>query len=190
MLKCSVVVGCVVVVVTAFASPSAAHDFVVDQEAAGTITSAYSVGGLGPVGQEFVPQMSSLDAVELMFSNNDFNQADAIVVVRIRAQTIAGPILGTSDPYVLPYPTALSRHHLDFASPVALVPGQLYVMEVARIVGIGNVLIHGCANTYASGRIILVGLPEGGTDLVFSEGPVPVVPTRPSTWGSVKALYH
>jgi len=112
----------------AFPPPAGSHPFSVDQEALPPIQAGWSIRFLSPIGQEFVPAASSLDAVELMVGNGDL-PGPADLFVNIRHTTIDGPIIGTSLLLTLPFGTG-GLTHFDFPSAVPLIPGEVYVIEV------------------------------------------------------------
>ena len=170
------------------ASQTIAHGFIIDQECPEGYAHGHSFRNEEPVGQEFVPQMSSLDVVELVVGNT--GGVTATVAIRIRFHTIFGPVVATSNPLILPHPTTRSWQHLDFASPVALVPGELYVIEFVDLTGLGNAVAWGAYNSYAPGRAVFGDLFDDMSDFSFREGPMSPVPVEPTTWGSVKALYR
>jgi hypothetical protein len=123
-----------------------------------------------PIGQEFTPALTSLDAVEL-FTNG----IGATLVVNIRQDTITGPLLGTSLSVSLQdlFPGIT---HFDFPATVPLVPGQLYVIEA--LVASGDFAEIGSSggpfSTYPGGNQILQGVPQPNNDLWFREGPAAV----------------
>jgi hypothetical protein len=141
-----------------------------------------------------VPQQSSLDVVELHLSNDDVPHNSVTVAVRIRSQSVHGPVLGTSAEVTMPYPTAPSTQHFDFSSSVPLVPGELYVWEVFVTSGSGNATISGIDNVYPQGRAIACSDPASFNDWWFREGttsPVSVPGSVESTsWAAIKGFYR
>ena len=117
-----------------------AHPFVVDQantDDPGGGVLIHSIQLSGPIGQSFTPLLPSLDVVELL--TIDFgeqpNGLGATLQVDLRAASIAGAIVGTSNQVALPddfggatitFPNGGGVTHFDFGAAVALVPGSLY----------------------------------------------------------------
>jgi len=98
-----------------------ARTFLPDQENTTAVISARLVSFFAPLGQEFVPTVPQLDLVQLRM----FNAAavSGAASVRIRADTIAGTILGTSATVdVLPGPADV--YDVRFPASVALTPGH------------------------------------------------------------------
>ena len=157
---------------TSFADP-----FIIDQRNDDFIPPLFqSIQFFNPIGQEFTPTLPSLDSVELF--TTDFGVGGPVdFFVNIRANSIIGPILGTS--LTVSHAGPFERiTHFDFPSAVPLSPGELHVIEVLSTGlngGIGS--SGGPFSTYAGGRQIIEGLAEPINDLWFREGPVP----EPST---------
>jgi len=141
---------------------------------------AYNIDSMAPIGQEFRPNLSGLNVVELLLV--DFDQSDglgAIVRVNIREDTIYGSIVGTSASVSvpnLPYPPSEKVVHFDFDDTVPMVPGNRYVIEIEQLGG-GNFGVKdfgGQSNPYPYGRRIALGTPSPDGyyyyDLWFREG--------------------
>ena len=137
-----------------------------------------SIVYLSPIGQEFTPRLPALDAVELRIEEMSCHtwpapsEPSAEVWLNIRQATIAGPIIGTSSPVMIPSCVA-GIVKFDFPSLVSLAPSHLYVIDVhaqtlnpgvyLRTLGIGY-------DTYPGGQAIALGQREDGTDMWFREG--------------------
>lgn len=128
-----------------------------------------SVSNFSPIGQEFTPTFSKLNFVDL-FTEGFFPPTTGLFV-NIRAGTISGPILGTSQTV----PTASLFGETDFLFPaeVPLIPGDLYVIEVVTVDGLNWGLGSSGVPTYSKGNEILNGEPNPQNDLWFREGDVP-----------------
>lgn len=128
-----------------------------------------NVSSFSPIGQEFVPVLDSIDSVQLLICC----RAQETPYVRIREGSILGPILGTSS-LALPSPSLLVTFR--FAAPIALVPDDVYVIEVVNDGGIESMIGVGDPipmpeSVYPRGRLILDGQPDlDGLDLWFQEG--------------------
>ena len=122
-----------------------------------------------PLGQSFTPTLSSLNFVNLLTENGDASVGDAAVKVNIRLGSISGPILGTSQPAVIPFSISPRVSSFRFSTPVTLIPGDVYVIE--PFVVCGNTLIGSTdTNNYRSGNQILGGVAQTTIDLWFQEG--------------------
>ena len=89
------------------------------------------------IGQEFVPTLSGVDAVEMWLQTQD--GLGGTFHIDLWSGAIGGTLLATSSADSIPsFPgsAAAYRLHFDFASTVALTPGQTYVM--APIVDSGD----------------------------------------------------
>lgn len=83
------------------------------------------------MGQEFIASHANLAAVELLMQN--LNGVPATILINIRAGNLAGPILGSATYVSDPTSSAqnwLGWAHFEFAAPVSLIPGDVYVIEL------------------------------------------------------------
>jgi len=90
-------------------------------------TSNVSIG----IGQEFTPQVDNIVAVDIYFGA--FGGSPTSATVKIRENTITGPILGEKTQTIVPGLHDVFNPliaHFDFDSPISLTPGNLYVIEV------------------------------------------------------------
>ena len=165
-----------------------ADSFIVDQRNEPDLWTQYSISSFTPIGQEFTPQLSKLTAVELWIASQN-GTGSAGVTVRIWQGSVAGTLLGESEPLTVP-----DGHdapvRFTFAAPVDLAPGAVYVLEVVRTQGPGNVLLSGDNDdSYGAGRPLLRGNFMNG-DFWFRTGADASVPVRASTWGELKARFR
>jgi len=119
--------------------------------------------GASPLGQEFTPSLTGLDAVEILIGPRD---AATLAVVNVRKDSIAGQVVGTS----LLGTFEASVIHFDFAALVALVPGDRYVIEPVLISGLGFGVVFSDTDTYSGGRAIVSGNLLPTRDMGFREG--------------------
>lgn len=135
--------------------------------------------GNQPIGQSFVPTAPTLVGVTVVIGGA---QTDAFQIVRIRASTISGSILGESTKFIV-HQSSEMPEHFDFSPPITLVPGNTYVIEaVAGEPTMGWRRSGG----YAPGCMILSGaLACGVGDLMFAtcavEGTGGLCPASPPT---------
>jgi len=175
-----------------------ADTLMIDQSNSVTPNYSTSIQFAGSIGQEFTPTLTSLNFVELKtqdFGNpNGINGIGATLRVNIRIGTIVGTIIGTSGDVVLPDDFAYNHDYrggdlfgglvttFNFATPVSLTPGSLYVIEAIVVSG-DNWGLGGtdASDNYAGGRAIHGGQPTANDDLYFREGiQSPAVP-EPAT---------
>jgi hypothetical protein len=167
------------------------QDFVVDQACDGFVP----IGGTSlwycDVSQEFVPEFSYLEIVELQ--TVDYQPSDGIgasLLVNIREGTPDGPILDTSLMTELPNGFE-GITSFGFAGAVSLTPGEVHLIQLVYVSGsnwgfkrYGYVwdvcpeVDRFCENTMVN------------DDLWFREGVAGPSPVEPASWGTVKALYR
>jgi len=117
-----------------------------------------------PLGQSFTPTLTSLNFVNLLTENGS-----ATVKVNIHLGSMSGPVLGTSQPTVIPFSISPGVSSFRFSTSVTLIPGDVYVIE--PFVVCGNTLIGSTGiNDYVGGDQILGGATQANNDLWFQEG--------------------
>jgi hypothetical protein len=123
-----------------------------------------SLLAFSPLGQSFRPTLTSLNFVNLLTESGG-----ATVKVNIRLGSLSGPILGTSQPTIIPHSDSPSVSSFRFSTPVKLIVGDLYVIE--PFVVCGDTLISSTdTNNYVGGNQILGGVAKTENDLWFQEG--------------------
>ena len=133
-----------------------------------------------PIGQEFIPQFSSLNFVDLFIEDGALNvNPDGVFQVNIRADTVAGTLLGSSTVTHVPDDTNLgggdTLTRFEFSTPVPLTPGQTHVMEILELTpDFSNYSVCGSLfghdGIYPGGHAIIDGVPQVGDDFWFAEG--------------------
>jgi MYXO-CTERM domain-containing protein len=156
--------------VACFVGRATAHPFQVDQASEGPPSGGFGISPGDAFGQEFTPTATALDVVEFGGGPHDPNSLS--LRVNIRAGALDGPILGTSQIAIVQgAPPMLPVFHFDFASPVPLVAGSLYVLQPVLEPGSATVgLPFLDPGPYAGGRAIIHGAVRGDLDLVFRTG--------------------
>lgn len=126
------------------------------------------------VGQSFTPTLTSLSWVELYMEGGHIaGRPSATVLVRIRQGSITGPILATSGSQTVS-DNYFDYLHFDFATPVALTPGQPYVIQPKVTSASVSFYTDGRRqDTYSGGTAIFNVSPDQSADLMFREGIVP-----------------
>jgi hypothetical protein len=151
-----------------------------------------SFSGNLPMGQEFTPTLNAVQFVKLYLQDagSDIGPGTSFEV-NIRSGTITGTILGTSSVVAVPDNLNLGIGNLanftvtrfDFTTPVALTPGQVYVIDIVQlppiVVGNSNFEAAGGplnSSTYPGGRAIVNGAAMPNFDFAFQEGIPTAVP--------------
>jgi hypothetical protein len=148
-----------------------AQVFQIDQSNDG-VTNFYFSLTSQPIGQEFIPSFTSLNAVVLRTYGSD-GPVTASFQVRIHPGSLAGPVAGVSDQAFRSdgWP---AYTQFSFPASVSLTPGSTYVMELVLTSGAPawwGVGYNPWAG-YSQGRMILSGSPSSTYDLWFQEGVV------------------
>lgn len=174
--------------VACFVCHATAHPFQVDQASEGPPASGFGISPGDAFGQEFTPTASALDVVEFGGGPHDPNSLN--LRVNIRAGALDGAILGTSQVAIVQAaPPMLPVFHFDFASPVGLVPGNLYVLEPILEPGSATVGLPFLEpGPYAGGRAIIHGSVRSDIDMVFRTGLSVPEPATALLLGSLASL--
>ncbi len=127
----------------------------------------------GPMGQEFVPRLHALDAVELQFGDatcSNLGSVGGYVQVRIRERSLRGKILGTSaDNHFVNCFSGTVR--FDFPRYISVVPGKKYVIEPVYVSGNHCLMyVDNGPAAYTGGDFIMNGMIDTEKDLWFREG--------------------
>ena len=101
-----------------------------DQRNDPAASTSYSTGVSGnSMFQSFTPTVSQLVAVELRLKSGGGFPAEGVNTnVNIRSGSPAGPVLGSSTTFV-PSATGMDLVHFAFDTPIAMVPGETYLIE-------------------------------------------------------------
>lgn len=157
------------------ARPAQAQVFTVDQADTVSSTNFRDITTFGPMGQSFIPTLTGLNAVELKLYNAQSTLGQ--VFVNVRQTNVTGAILGTSATTNILTPQDYYR--FNFASLVALTPGQTYFLQPVET-NTSNVLITGTpTDTYSAGSATghdYFTIAFGIADLNFREGIVASTP--------------
>jgi hypothetical protein len=113
--------------------PTWAQEFIVDQSHTNFVPVYESNIAYGPI-QEFIPSLSSLNAVQLFTRDLFLFGVGTTLSVNIRKDSVTGPIIGTSDSLNLPHGF---RGVTQFAFPqmIPLIPGSIYAIEPLNLGG-------------------------------------------------------
>jgi hypothetical protein len=137
----------------------------------------FAFGGLfqnvtvfSPIGQSFTPTLASLNFVNLL---TEAFVPSFTLQVDIHFGSISGTILGTSLPTTVLLPSPPFANVLTpftFSTPVSLVPGNIYVIQVLPVSVAQGLVGSSDANFYPGGTQILGGIAQPNNDLWFQEG--------------------
>lgn len=118
--------------------------------------------------QEFRPSFDSLDIVEVQLSTQ---QAGAVFQVKIREGSLDGPVVKTSTELSLPADFHGIAQFI-FASPMNLVPGIPYVIDLILLNGTAGIGIGWEGGGYSEGRMFIGGThtPTDNSDVIFQTG--------------------
>jgi len=174
-------------------APAAAQDYVIDQQCSPEIYGAYSIRLGAAIGQEFIPTLAVMNVAEVLVVNGTTsNSAPADLFAVVHADSIAGPILGTSATTLVDDPfSGIVR--LVFPVPVVLTPGALHVLEIRSMETIGNPMMRMGDQEGACPGVSGVFLGQrfyGGGDFWYRTGADAGLPARPASWGALKSLYR
>src|ERR1035437_10305454 len=95
-----------------------------------SISGGAPIQGQEPAGQSFTPALSSVGFVQLELSDfNPGNGVGATVYVNLRAGSLTGTIMGSTDPVFMPDGFSYGVTNFFFAAPAAVNPGTVYYLE-------------------------------------------------------------
>jgi hypothetical protein len=150
--------------------------FVYDQQSStDEFVPQYGSGGVmqqiqPPWGQSFTPSLFGVDFIRLKMDDGNLNDAaGASIYINLRANSISGPILGSTDPVAMPSLFA-GNPTFFFPATVAVTPGVVYYFEPIVEAGSGNWNIISGPYNYAGGSRWAAGAPVLASDLWFREG--------------------
>jgi len=129
-----------------------------------------------PIGQSFTPSLDGVAFVRLhLFDENRNNGLGATMYVNLHSGSIAGPIIGTTDPVTMPdnFGVPLSGGFVTFFFPatVSIQPGTTYFFQPVVQSGDSWGMIGDLFN-YSGGDAYTAGVATSITDYWFREGVV------------------
>ena len=140
--------------------------FIVDQSHMANVDSWHNLS-YHKFAQEFLPSFSSMDTVDVAIHTNE----GAILRLNIRDGSVDGYLIGTSEELYLP-PLFTDMAHFIFASPVPLVPGDSYIIDVRLVGGSADIASSFEGGGYSEGRMFIDGIntPTDDSDIIFRTG--------------------
>jgi hypothetical protein len=149
--------------------------FIYDQQSA--TNRSLSGGGLPfqaeqPAGQSFTPTLSSVGFAQFEFVDpNAGDGVGATVYLNLLADSLTGPVLGSTDPIAMPDGFFFGVTNFFFATPVAVTPGTTYYFQPVLQSGEGLWGIIGGPYSYSGGTSFFNGAPDpNGYNFWFREG--------------------
>lgn len=111
--------------------------FSIDQQAGNnnaTSGSLLTINANQPTGQSFTPNLSKVDFIRLFLIDPTINGQGGSIVVHLRDGSLAGPILGSTDPVNLTDGINSSMDML-FSASIPVTPGNTYYFQPVLISG-------------------------------------------------------
>jgi len=145
----------------------------VDQSTTGPGTGSLGLADTENYGQEFIPTVDNLVAVEIELIHRATTIAEP-VTVRIRdGQGLSGTLLGTTQTHLgLPGVGNSAIVHFDFPAPVPLTPGNSFTftldLNFPRTVSIISIPHDGSTNSYPAGITITNFGLNPNLDFIFA----------------------
>ena len=127
----------------------------------------------GPLGQSLTPNLSSVGFVQLILNDGNINDGlGATLLVNLRADSISGTILSSSDPMALPngFSAFSGPVNFSFSTPAPVTPGTLYYIEPIVQSGGPWAIEFAGEDVYPGGTAIINGQSSLMSDLWFREG--------------------
>jgi hypothetical protein len=173
-----------IAVLSAVFSARSQGTFVYDQQSADETSGGGSLAIIQsnePVGQSFTPGLSSVGFVRLYMADaNPSNALGATVYVNLLANSITGPVIGSTVPVFMPNNFGWGTNgyvNFYFSTPVAVTPGVTYYFNPVVQSG-DSWYVIGYNYAYSGGIGFLNGAAVPNYDLWFREG---VVVPEPSS---------
>lgn len=138
------------------------NDPKLDQQDTNTMVCGNYIETHKPIGQYFKPNFPVLTGFDVYLKNTA--GSDRMVTMNLRFGMIGGPIqASTSFTFS---PGGPSWIHVDMSSPVSVIPGDSYIIELQEPT---DVVMWYCdsTNSYAGGTAITNGAIDAGTDYNF-----------------------
>jgi len=130
-----------------------------------------------PMGQSFIPALSSVGFVRLYLSDSALNSMSVTFRLDLRSDSITGPIIGSSDLVTLS-DGFIGAVNFFFSTPPSVTPGTSYYFRPEVISG-GPFSVYAYNSFgYSRGAAYYNGVAVPGYDLWFREG---VVVPEPSS---------
>jgi hypothetical protein len=170
--------------------------FIYDQQSATELSGGGSSGQIQayqPIGQSFTPAISSVGFIRLGFYEFS-NGLGSTVYVNLRANSITGPILGSTAPVFLPdgFGFGGSRGYTNFlfSTPISVTPGTMYYFQPVLQSGDITCSIVSYHYVYSGGTSYFNGIARKSWNLWFREGILVPEPSALSLLIGSGALFY
>lgn len=137
----------------------------VDQSAVGSGAGALTINSRLPLRQSFIPSKPTLVAVDVRISTINPSFGADTLTVNIRKGSIGSPILATTSQLVAVGGGSPIFLHFDFPSPLSVIPGDAYILELIATTFTHAVFVS--FDNYAGGVFIARGTGDSALDLDF-----------------------
>jgi len=119
-----------------------------------------------PCGQQFVPAMPILTGVELFIYSSMNAMGDSTITINIHPDSITDIPIATQS-YIIPSnsPKSGTWIYFEYATPVSVIPGSTYVLEVDSDTSYH--MWYSTGNTYSDGAMIKQGSIDTNKDWSF-----------------------
>ncbi len=157
----------VMLMICAYSGIAGAADYLlVDQSYMANVNSWHNLSYY-KLDQEFRPSLSSMNTVELAI----YTDEGAMLQVNIRKDSIDGKVVGKSTKLYLPA-NFMDMASFIFRSPVSLVPGSIYVIELRLLSGTAYVASSFEEDGYPKGYMFIDGINSltDNSDVIFQTG--------------------
>jgi hypothetical protein len=132
------------------------------------------IGGSEPIGQSFIPALTTIDFIRLNFADGDpFDGLGATIAINLRSGSITRPVLATTAQVVMRN-TFAGVTNFFFPSTINLTAGTTYYFDLLQSAG-GPWDLAVSSYNYPGGIFYSFGIPSPGADMWFREG-IYVVP--------------
>lgn len=166
MKKISFSIITVIIFIVSLVPTSAfANSGVLDQSN-GPGTNSSQIDYSEPCGQEFIPTMPTLIGVELYLYSSKNATGNSTITINIHPSSISETPIATQS-YLIPsnFPKPESWVYFEFTSPVVVIPGSTYVLEVDSDTSYH--MWYTTDNTYLEGAMIKQGIVDSSRDWSF-----------------------
>jgi hypothetical protein len=125
-----------------------------------------------PAGQSFTPTLAAVGFVQLEFVDpHPGDGVGGMVYVNLRADSLTGAILGSTDPVSMPDGFSLGVTNFFFGTPLAVTPGTTYYLQPVLQSGDSLWSIVAGPFNYSGGTFFFNGAPNpNGFNAWFREG--------------------
>ncbi|MCA9729622.1 MAG: hypothetical protein R3E12_20120 [Candidatus Eisenbacteria bacterium] len=163
-----------------------ARDFVLDQWNDTFVpTLLWNIESFGPLGQQFIPEQSSVGFAEFWIRAPSNGVTARFSVALWTADWRERIGQSTAESVVRDFHGPM---RVEFSPPIAVTPGRTYILELRSAPG--GIMTAVGPNHYPRGILLRGGPDTDQFDVWFREGIIDPTPTLQASWGSLKARYR